>query len=235
MNRDLQNAYSDLSTPLLADACLRLCIPLRICPPMIRPVPAGECRMAGRVLPVKHYGSVDIFLEAMGSAQEGDILVIDNKGRMDEACIGDLTALEAKACGLAGIIVWGCHRDTHDLKKIAFPVFSCGPYPAGPLRLDRREPDAFTAAVISGFTVSDKDIAFGDLDGVLFVPIQSVHRVIATAHGIWQTERIQAARIRAGVKLRDQLQFHQYLNIRSEDPAYTFRKHLHEIGGAIEQ
>jgi regulator of RNase E activity RraA len=44
--------------------------------------------IAGRVLPVRHYGSVDIFLEAMGTAQRGDILVIDNQGRMDEGCIG---------------------------------------------------------------------------------------------------------------------------------------------------
>ncbi len=56
-----------------------------------------ESQIAGRALPVKHYGSVDIFLEAMGTAQPGDILVIDNERRMDEGCIGDLTALEAKA------------------------------------------------------------------------------------------------------------------------------------------
>jgi regulator of RNase E activity RraA len=67
-----------------------------------------------------HYGSVDIFLEAMGTAKPGDILVIDNQGRMDEGCIGDLTTLEAQACGLAGIIVWGCHRDTRSWHRSAF-------------------------------------------------------------------------------------------------------------------
>ncbi|HZM21166.1 MAG TPA: hypothetical protein VFC02_05450 [Anaerolineales bacterium] len=51
----------------------------------------------GRVLPARHYGSVDIFLETMGNSQPGDILVIDNGGRLDEGCIGDLTTLEAKA------------------------------------------------------------------------------------------------------------------------------------------
>lgn len=60
----------------------------------------------------------------MGLAKNGDILVIDNNGRMDEGCIGDLTALEAQACKLAGIIVLGCHRDTMDLKIIKFPIFS---------------------------------------------------------------------------------------------------------------
>jgi len=46
----------------------------------------------------------------MQSARRGDVLVIDNGGRLDEGCIGDLTALEAEHCGLAGIIVWGAHR-----------------------------------------------------------------------------------------------------------------------------
>jgi 4-hydroxy-4-methyl-2-oxoglutarate aldolase len=101
-----RNAFSELSTALIADACLRLGVPLRLAPFGISPLLSGS-RIAGRVMPAQHYGSVDIFLEAMGTAEPGDILVIDNGGRMDEGCIGDLTALEAKACGLAGIIVWG--------------------------------------------------------------------------------------------------------------------------------
>jgi regulator of RNase E activity RraA len=46
----------------------------------------------------------------MQTAQPGEVLVIDNGGRLDEGCIGDLTALEAENCGLTGIIVWGAHR-----------------------------------------------------------------------------------------------------------------------------
>jgi regulator of RNase E activity RraA len=45
---------------------------------------AGQ-RVAGRVLPVRHYGSVDVFLEALGRAEAGDVLVVDNGGRLDEA------------------------------------------------------------------------------------------------------------------------------------------------------
>jgi 4-hydroxy-4-methyl-2-oxoglutarate aldolase len=136
-NQQVFDVFSRLSTPLIADACLRLKIPLRIAASGIRPVIRGW-RIAGSVLPVRHYGSVDIFLEAMGTAKPGSILVIDNDLRLDEGCIGDLTVLEAKACRLAGMILRGCHRDTAELVEIGFPVFSYGTYPAGPQRLDPR-------------------------------------------------------------------------------------------------
>jgi len=233
-NRKLSSAFSELSTPLLADACVRLKVPLRIAPPGIQPV-KGNSRLAGRVLPVRHYGSVDIFLEALETGQRGDVLVVDNGGRTDEGCVGDLTALETQACGLAGIIIWGCHRDTAELIEIGFPIFSYGICLAGPLRIDRRDQDAFTSAHFGDVIVTKEDVVFADADGVLFVPGGQAGKVISTAKSIFQREREQAREIQRGRKLRDQLRFDDYLTRRSTDPNYTLRQHLRAIGGAIEE
>lgn len=233
-NRDINKAFQSLSTPLIADACLRLNLPLRVAPPGIYPIKQGS-RVAGRVLPAKHYGSVDIFLEALGSSEQGDILVIDNGQRDDEGCIGDLTVLEAKAFWLSGMVVWGRHRDTAEILRIGFPVFSYGSCPAGPQRLDEREADALTAARFGNFTVGKEDLVFADDDGVIFAPAKQAEKLLFAAHEIWQTERQQAEAIQSGRTLREQLRFEEYLSKRSADPAYTFRRHLRQIGGAIEE
>src|SRR2546427_10229695 len=149
-NRLLESAFANLSTALIADACVRSQVPLRIAPSGIHPL-VPEMRVAGRALPSRHRGSVDVFLEAMKKASSGDVLVVDNDGRSDESCVGDLTVLEARAWGVAGLVVRGYHRDTNELVRLGIPVFSYGSYPAGPRRLDQRGPLDLSSAQWDGF------------------------------------------------------------------------------------
>jgi 4-hydroxy-4-methyl-2-oxoglutarate aldolase len=200
----------------------------------MRPVIPGT-RVSGRVVPARHVGSVDVFLEAFEHSAPGDVLVVDNGGRADEACVGDLVVLEAQAAGLAGVVIWGLHRDTADIVAIGLPVFSTGALPSGPMRLDDRPPDALDAAAVGEWTVTTGDLVVADDDGVLFLPAARADDLLALAGHIRDTERTQAARVRAGQSLRDQLGFAGYLARRDLQPGLTFREHLRSAGGAIEE
>lgn len=78
-------------------------------------------------------------------------------------------------------------------------------------------------------------MVFADDDGVLFAPGEDIEELLSAAHAIYQTERRQAELINAGKTLHEQLKFDQYLSKRAADASFTLRKHLREIGGAIEE
>ncbi|MEQ1735735.1 MAG: RraA family protein [Rhodoglobus sp.] len=229
----LTDRFERLTTPHLADACVRLGIPVRCAPAEIHAMTPGM-RMLGRALPARHSGSVDVFLEAIDQATPGDVLVADNRGRVDESCIGDLMAQEARTAGLAGIVMWGLHRDTAEIREIGIPLFSCGSIPTGPLAVDDRAPAALQSALIGEWTVDGRDLVAADVDGVLFLPLDRADEVFTAAEGIRDTERAQAEQIAGGTSLREQVRFADYLAARAEHPELTFREHLRAVGGEIE-
>lgn len=230
---ELEERFATLTTAHVADACIRAQILVRCGPALLRGMVPGS-RVAGRVCPSRHAGSVDIFLEALYGAERGDVLVVDNGGRLDESCVGDLVALEVRAAGLHGIVIWGLHRDTVDIRAAGLPVFSLGAIPTGPLRIEPRAPEALESARVGDWTVGREDLVLGDDDGVIFVPIARAAEIFDVAETIRDTERRQAERIREGVSLRHQLQFDGYLMNRQKTPSLTLRDHLRAVGGAIE-
>lgn len=232
-HEELQRRFAALTTAHLTDGCLRAQVPVRCAPAGIRAATPGQ-RVAGRVSPARHVGSVDIFLEALTTSAPGDVLVVDNGGRLDESCVGDLVALEVQGAGLGGIVIWGLHRDSVDIRAIGLPVFSLGTIPTGPLHLGTRPGDALGSATVGEWTVSRADLVLGDDDGALFVPADRADEIFTLAETIRDTERRQAEQIRAGVSLRSQVRFDAYLAARRETPSLSFRDHLRNVGGEIE-
>lgn len=224
----------DWTTPFIADACLMLELPVRVGSYGLKPLIAGT-KVAGAACPARHAGSTDVFLEAIAAASRGDVLVVDNTGRLDEGCVGDLVAGEAHVAGLSGLIIWGAHRDSAAIEAIGIPLWSLGTCPNGPLELRERSRHALEAASIGHHvTVTKDDVVFADVDGVVIVAAAEVGRVVAAAKDIATREGAQAARLLAGDRLWDQLQVKAYVARRKDDPSYTFRAHIKTLGGAIE-
>jgi 4-hydroxy-4-methyl-2-oxoglutarate aldolase len=221
-----------VSTAAIADASLRIGVPVRSAPTSLVPIAAG-LSFSGPARPVTHLGSVDVLLETIDDAPVGSVLVVDNGGRHDEACVGDLMILEAKMAGLCGAVIWGRHRDHKQLLEIGLPVHSLGTFSFGP----RRVPPAGAAmrsAYLDGAAVSNDDVVFADDDGVLFVHATHVDALVAAALEIEATESAQAERMHGGDSLRNQLDFATYRADQAANPTLTLREHLAKRGGAIE-
>jgi regulator of RNase E activity RraA len=202
----------------------------------MRPI-RSTWNVSGPAVPVRHDGSVDVLLAALDDLEPGSVLVIDDRGRTDRACIGDLVTLEAKSSGAAGLVVWGVHRDTFALRALDFPVFSLGCCPAGPNAAEVPDPGEHgdESVRIGTHRVLPTDLVVADADGVLLIDERSATAVIAEAHSIQATEREQVKLMNQGMTLRAQLDFERYRRLHETDPAYSLRHHLRARGGAVER
>jgi 4-hydroxy-4-methyl-2-oxoglutarate aldolase len=223
----------DWTTPFIVDACVQLSLPVRVGPSGLKPNISGA-KAAGPARPARHAGSTDVFLEAIAASNKGDVLVIDNGGRTDEGCIGDLVVGEAFMTGMSGTVCWGTHRDTAAILAFGARVWSLGTCPNGPLELRRRVSTALTAANVGSVTVTLDDYVFADDDGVVVVAMADLDRIVEAAKDIADREGAQAFRLLGGELLRTQLDLDNYVAKRNADPDYTFRDHLKSFGGAIE-
>jgi regulator of RNase E activity RraA len=232
MTGQLAERFRRLTTPHLADACVRAGVAVRCGPAGLRAL--TEAHVIGRALPARHAGSVDVFLEALERSQPGDVLVADNGARLDESCVGDLVALEAREAGIAAIVIWGLHRDSVDIREIGIPLVSLGSMPTGPLNVGPREPDALDSARLGDHVVTSDDLVAVDADGLLLLPADRAEELFALAEGIRDTERRQADLIARGISLREQVGFARFLAHRELERELTFRDHLRRVGGEIE-
>ena len=184
--------FAELSTPLVADACIRCGVALRAAPAGIVPFVPGS-QLAGRVLPARHYGSVDVFLEALGAAEPGDVLVVDNGGRAGRGLRrrpDDPRSTGGRRGGRRRLGPPPRHARARRDRRARVQLREL---PAGArCGSTSRRPSALTVARFGPHTVTSDDLVFADDDGVVRVAAERVDEVLAVAREIWQNEREQA-------------------------------------------
>jgi len=118
-------------------------------------------------------------LEAIRAAREGDILVIDAKGNTNRAVAGDFVLSLAKGIGVQGFVVDGVIRDIAAIRELDFPVFSLGTTVAAGNKNGGGKVNVPIA--IGGVIVRPGDYIIGDVDGVVVVPHENAHCIVAAA------------------------------------------------------
>jgi len=126
-------------------------------------------------------------LDAIDAAPHGSVYVMVLEDGADFAGIGGLMATAMKFRGLAGAIIDASIRDTPQIKRIQFPVFSRGVVPSTSINHYR-----FAGANIpvrcAGVQVNPNDIIVADEDGVAVVPRARAAEVLKKAQELDDTE-----------------------------------------------
>ena len=138
---------------------------------------------------------------AMSSARPGDVLVIDAKGYLDAGLWGDVLTHYAQHIGVAGIVVDGAVRDSRELIRMRFPVFTRGICLKG---TDKHNPGRINVPILlAGTPINPGDILLGDADGLTVIPAADLHRAIELGRQRQAKEHRMRQEITHGARLID--------------------------------
>jgi 4-hydroxy-4-methyl-2-oxoglutarate aldolase len=158
---------------------------LPIVDPAVRAM-VPDVRMAGPAFTVVAEDDHLPVMSALAEASPGDVVVIATNGGT-RAVFGELFATDAKRRGLAGLVVDGLCRDLRGLRAIGLPIFARGTTPRSGTAVSRAAHGGTVA--FGGVEVSPGDIVFGDDDGLLIAPSDSIAAALEAAELIGRAER----------------------------------------------
>jgi regulator of RNase E activity RraA len=208
---DRRRRLAALDTPALSDALDRLGIDGQAVG--IVALDRGS-KLAGRAYTVRMLPrglsgkSVGDYIDTVAT---GDVVVIDNQGRLEATVWGDILTTIAARNGVAGTVIDGVCRDVRRASELDYPIYAR----THTMRTgkDRVAAEAYQEPVqLAGIRVEPGDWVRGDADGVVVVPAVAADDVLAAAEEIDATEQ----RIREGVgdggrldEIRARLGYHE--------------------------
>lgn len=126
-------------------------------------------------------------LDAIDAAPAGSVYVMVLDDGADIAGIGGLMATAMKVRGLTGAIVDAAIRDTPQIRRLQFPVFSTGIAPSTSIN-HYRFVGTNVPVTCAGVRVNANDIIVADDDGVAVVPREHAADVLKKAQQLDYTE-----------------------------------------------
>ena len=126
-------------------------------------------------------------LDTIDEAGPGAVYVMKLEDGLDYTGLGGLMSTAMKYRGLAGAIVDGGMRDTPQVTKLQFPVFSRGIVPSTTVN-HFRFAGKNIPVMCAGVEVRVNDIIVADMDGVAVVPSEHAADVLKKAQQLDESE-----------------------------------------------
>lgn len=157
-------------------------------------------------------GTVGDFID---DVEPGQVVVIDNSGRLNGTVWGDIMSIVADKTGIEGTVIDGVCRDLPTIKRLQYPIFTKGYYMS--TGKDRVEVDAVNIPVaVSGVQVRPGDIILGDDSGVIVIPMDKAEEVLKVAQEIEAKEKEIEEEVLKGSTLKEAREKFSYHSLQTK-------------------
>jgi len=183
------NTMRTLNAAVLSDVLDSLNLTQQAMKPFVRPLDDG-LQLIGRArtglyMPVYEHRAgenpYEVEIALVDDLKPHDVVVLACHGPTDRiAPWGELLSTACVARGAAGCVTDGLVRDVKQIREMRFPVFAGGIGPLdtkGRARMVERD----VPVECAGVAVRPGDIVFGDVDGIVVIPVEHEQQVIARA------------------------------------------------------
>ncbi len=137
---------------------------VRIVAPMFRSF-GKRCAFNGPIATLKVFEDNALVRSALETPGNGRVLVVDGGGSLRCALVGDQLAQLGQRNGWAGIVVYGCIRDSTAIAEMDIGVFAIGTHPLKSIK--KGVGDADVPLIFGGVTFNPGDQLYADADGVV--------------------------------------------------------------------
>ncbi len=124
---------------------------------------------------------------AVESVEQDDVLVIDARGDVRAATLGNILATRLIARGARGLVTDGALRDTPGYRELNFPAYVQGAHAATSFNI--HHPLEINVPIgCGGVLVMPGDVIVGDGEGVVAIPAKLAEEI---AHDAYEQERLE--------------------------------------------